>query len=67
MASNAMAGALLGLFAGLLIGIFIRFIGGMFPPFASQEGPHQIAPFLGMGFGTVIGALLGGMVGLKNK
>ncbi len=67
MAVHAIIGSLLGLTAGLVIGFIIMYIGGLIPPFTdASEGPHQIAPFLGMGFGSVIGALLGGLVGTKR-
>lgn len=66
MAINAVVGAFLGLLFGLLIGLVILFIGGLIPPFVGSEGPHQIAPFLGMGFGSFVGAIFGGIVGLKK-
>ena len=65
MASNAIAGAALGLIAGLLFGFIIRFISTMLMP-VFAEGPQTIAPFLGMGCGTLVGAFLGGLVGLKK-
>ena len=66
MASHAVAGAFLGLLFGLLIGLIIFAVGGVIPPFAGGEGPHQIAPFLGMGFGSFLGALFGGTVGIRK-
>ena len=66
MVANALAGAALGLIAGLVFGFIIRFISYAIPPFIEGDGPEQIAPFLGMGCGTLIGAFLGGLVGLKK-
>jgi len=66
MAVHAILGALLGLLAGLVVGLFIRFVGSMIPPFVGEQGPQDMAPFLGMGFGTLVGAIFGGVVGLKK-
>ena len=67
MVANALLGASLGLIAGLVFGFIIFFIGDVLPPFGGGgDGPQQIAPFLGMGCGTLVGALLGGLVGLKK-
>ena len=66
MAANALAGASLGLIAGLLFGLTIGFISYFVIPSFSGDGPHQIAPFLGMGCGTLVGAFFGGLVGLKK-
>ncbi len=65
MVANALAGATIGLIAGLVFGFIIRFISDMIP-LIEGDGPEQIAPFLGMGCGTLIGAFLGGLVGLKK-
>lgn len=67
MTAHALAGGFLGLVAGLLFGLLIQLITSFLPVFSMmEEGPHQIAPFLGMGFGSLVGALLGGAVGLKK-
>lgn len=67
MSAHALAGALLGLVTGLVFGLLIQLITSFLPSFNEMgDGPHQIAAFLGMGFGTLVGALLGGVVGLKK-
>ncbi|MBI2473328.1 hypothetical protein HYV70_02125 [Candidatus Uhrbacteria bacterium] len=67
MVANALAGASLGLIAGLVFGFIILFISSYaLPPFLEGDGPQQVAPFLGMGCGTLVGAFLGGLVGLKK-
>lgn len=67
MAMHAFAGALLGLVAGLVLGLVIQWISFfVLSGELAGDGPWQVAPFLGMGFGSVIGALLGGFVGIKK-
>ncbi|KKW30898.1 MAG: hypothetical protein UY72_C0001G0010 [Candidatus Uhrbacteria bacterium GW2011_GWD2_52_7] len=67
MAAHAIAGSLLGLVAGLVLGLIIQGISGLLLPFEDiGDGPWQVAPFLGMGFGTFLGAILGGLVGMKR-
>ena len=64
MASYAILGAFLGLIVGLVLGIIIGFITDL--TFSGSEGPQDLASFLGMGFGSLIVAILGGFVGLKK-
>lgn len=66
MTAHAFAGALLGLIGGLVLGLVIQGISNFMIPTDLGDGPWQVAPFLGMGFGSVIGALLGGLVGIKK-
>lgn len=62
---DAVGGAIAGLIAGLILGLAIKYISIILLPFEG-EGPDMLAPFLGMGFGTLVGAILGGLAGLKN-
>lgn len=67
MAAYALAGAGLGLISGLLFGLIIQSLSGMLiAEFNDPNGPGMIAPFFGMGFGTLVGAVLGGLSGLKR-
>lgn len=66
MLRDAVGGAVAGLIAGLILGFAIQAISFLLNPVALQEGPGTIAPFLGMGLGTLVGAILGGLAGLKN-
>lgn len=63
---HGIGGAVYGLIAGLVLGLGIQgimmFLMG---PGGDLEFP-QVAPFLGMGFGSLIGAVLGGIAGLKE-
>lgn len=65
MLRDAVGGAVAGLIAGLIFGLAIKFIGMIVTP-GGSIGPESLAPFLGMGFGTLVGAVLGGLAGLKN-
>lgn len=66
MVAHAFAGAVLGLVAGLILGLIIQGINSLMVAADMGDGPWQVAPFLGMSFGSVIGALLGGLVGTKR-
>jgi uncharacterized membrane protein len=68
MSAHALAGAALGLVAGLIFGLIIQYISVQFIPseLATDDGPWAVASFLGMGFGTLVGALMGGFSGLKR-
>jgi len=68
MAAFALAGAALGLIAGLLLGMIIQAVTGalLSDTLLMDDGPWVVAPFLGMGFGTLVGAVLGGLSGLKR-
>jgi hypothetical protein len=63
---HGIGGAVYGLIAGLVLGLAIQgimmFLVG---PTADPEF-LQIAPFFGMGLGSLIGAILGGLAGLKE-
>jgi hypothetical protein len=82
MCKQGISGALMGIFAGLLLGILIYFlqfplllIGQIGNPYPQMDGNWAgimfISPVqpgsLGMAFGAIIGAIFGGMYGLKNK
>ena len=67
MLRDAVGGAIAGLIAGLILGIAIKYISIILLPDVFEEGPHIIAPFLGMGLGTLVGAILGGLAGMKNE
>lgn len=67
MATHAFAGAILGLIGGLVLGLIIQWISGLTMPTADLgDGPWNVAPFLGMSFGSAIGAVLGGLMGSKK-
>lgn len=63
---DAIGGAVAGLIAGLILGLAIKFISMILLPF-DGEGPDMLAPFLGMGFGTLVGSILGGLAALKGE
>ena len=67
MLRDAVGGAIAGLIAGLILGLAIKYISIIILPDVFEEGPQVIAPFLGMGLGTLVGAILGGFAGLKNE
>jgi len=66
MAANALTGAVLGLIGGLVLGFIIQYVSSFLIPAGFEDGPWQVATFLGMGFGSAIGALLGGFVGMRK-
>lgn len=60
-------GALAGLIAGLILGMLIAWLGNTFADIGEGvDDVYEIALFLGMGFGSVIGGLFGGTVGLRK-
>jgi hypothetical protein len=63
---SALIGACAGLISGLAFGLLIWFI-TLFVSASIEIPPRALAAFLGMGFGTLSGAIFGGMVGLKEK
>lgn len=65
MTINSLAGAVIGMMVGLILGLIIQKLEGYISPIEG-EGPAMISSFLGMGFGTVIGSILGGIVGIKK-
>jgi hypothetical protein len=64
---KALISALVGLFSGLFLGLVIWAITLLVSSSDFQMPPREVAAFLGMGFGTVLGAIFGGIVGLKEK
>jgi hypothetical protein len=64
---HGILGAVIGLFSGLVLGLIIYMLGGAMT-FLEEDflGAYQMAPFLSMGFGSVFGALFGGIAGLKK-
>jgi len=66
MAANAFMGAIFGLVGGLVLGLVIQYVSTFLIPANLGDGPWQVAPFLGMGFGSAIGAMLGGLVGIRK-
>lgn len=68
MVMHAFLGAILGLVGGLVLGLIIQGVNGLIitPAMGSDDGPWQVAPFLGMSFGSAIGAVLGGLFSSKK-
>lgn len=66
MAANAFTGAVFGFIGGLILGFIIQYTSLFLIPAGFEDGPWQVATFLGMGFGSVIGATLGGFVGMRK-
>jgi hypothetical protein len=66
MMHDAIGGAVAGLIAGLILGVAIKYISLILIQDMIKDGPHILAPFLGMGLGTLVGAILGGQAGMKN-
>lgn len=64
--NKSLTGALAGLFSGLVFGLLIWTLTSLLSDGSMAEPPIQLAAFLGMGAGTAIGAVLGGVAGLKN-
>ena len=63
---SALIGAFAGLISGLAFGLLIWLITFLVSSSLDMP-PRALAAFLGMGFGTLAGAIFGGMVGLKEK
>ncbi|MBU1446286.1 hypothetical protein KKD70_03415 [Patescibacteria group bacterium] len=71
MSLNALMGALSGLFSGLVLALVIYGIAYLIAMIAGAEYFHSpqglvTIAMAGMSFGTLIGAILGGRVGLKT-
>ena len=64
---NALFSALIGLFAGLALGLIIWGVTKLIQTDPHFDMPREAAAFLGMGFGTVVGAVFGGVLGMKEK
>ena len=60
---TALVGLASGLVFGLLIWTILYFISGTG---STEMPPLEIAAFLGMGVGTVLGAIFGGLIALKK-
>lgn len=58
-------GALVGVLAGLVFGLFIGFVTETVAADNSEEF-MSVASFLGMGIGTLLGAIFGGRVGYNK-
>lgn len=67
MITDALGGAVAGLIAGLFFGLVIKYLTLLVSPALSVDGPGIVAPFLGMGLGTLTGAVFGALVGLKKS
>lgn len=63
---KSLATAVIGLFAGLALGLVIWSI-TLILSSSLEMPPIQVAAFLGMAFGTMIGGIFGGVIGLKEK
>lgn len=65
MSTGAMLGIALGVAGGLVFSIVIATISGFFASGMNGNGsagiPLEVATFLGMGAGAIIGAILGGV------
>jgi NhaP-type Na+/H+ or K+/H+ antiporter len=64
--SKSLTTAVIGLFAGLAIGLVIWSI-TLILSSSLEMPPIHMAAFLGMAFGTIVGGIFGGIVGLKEK
>ena len=64
---KALISAIAGLFAGLFLGLVIWSLTLFVSSSDFEMPPREIAAFLGMGVGTVVGAIFRGIVGLKQK
>jgi len=67
MLRDSVGGAIAGLIAGLILGLAIKYITLIVLPEMFEGGPEVFAPFMGMGLGTLVGAILGGFAGLKQE
>lgn len=63
---TSLLAATVGLAAGLVLGLVIWFVTSLFAGNQTDLPPIQLATFLGMGMGTVLGAILGGIAALKE-
>ncbi len=68
MIGYATLGSLFGLVLGFVLGVVIVEVSSLVAtPGPYSEGvPMEMGTFLGMGFGTIIGAIFGGSVGHKD-
>lgn len=66
LVSYSLISAVAGLIGGFLLGYLIYGVGYVFYPHDITRSLYYGAPFLGMSFGTAIGAVLGGVVAIKK-
>jgi len=64
MVIGTFLGCTLGIIFGLFFGFLIKTISLFLIP-GMFDGPHILAPFLGMGFGAIIGSILGAIYSNK--
>lgn len=64
---KALLTSVVGLFAGFGLGLVIWSLTLIVSSSSFETPPREMVVFLGMAFGSVMGALFGGMVGLKEK
>lgn len=69
MVVQSLFGALLGLVAGFVFGWIMYGVGSLFYYTDEQfrMGVYYTAPFLGMGAGTLVGAIMGAMISIRKK
>ena len=58
--------SIMGIFAGLILGALIMMISLNFLFIGEAIDFIMMAPFFGMAWGAILGAVLGGIVGLKK-
>jgi hypothetical protein len=63
---TALFTSIIGIFAGFVLGLVIWGMTLLVSPSLDMP-PRQIIAFLGMAVGAVLGAIFGGIVGLKDK
>ena len=70
MLLGALLGTVLGIIFGLLFGLIIAWAtSNLFPKHMGYDPgsmPYEMASFLGMGAGAIIGSILGGIYGNKK-
>ncbi len=68
MLIGSIGGALLGIAFGLILSLLIAWISIRFsaPDFQGPGSEYSLTVFLGMGAGTIVGAILGGIAVLKK-
>ena len=66
VAVYALSAAFLGLLAGLVFGALIAWLTTTLFILEHTDDFVQLGPFFGMAWGSIIGAILGGVAGLRN-
>lgn len=64
--SYAVISAVAGIFLGFLLGFLVQWLMGAVAVSESEEFFSAMPVFFGMGWGAVLGAVFGGLVGLKD-